>query len=81
MRVMDKNIRERPVPNQSEAKGSFSKERAHAAEERLKYLFTSSPGIIYSCKPSGDYGGYLKIGITGLSKPMTGEASIFTPHP
>lgn len=39
-----------------EAKHKQIEEAAHMVEERLKYLFTSSPGVIYSCKPSGDYG-------------------------
>jgi len=42
--------------NESEGKPNSAKETVHVAQERLKYLLTSSPGIIYSCKPSGDYG-------------------------
>ena len=39
-----------------EAKHKQIEEAAHMVEERLKYLFTSSPGVIYCCRPSGDYG-------------------------
>jgi hypothetical protein len=42
--------------NELEAKSDSAKESVHAAEEQLKYLFTSSPGVIHCCKPSGDYG-------------------------
>jgi len=42
--------------NELEAKRNSSKEKVHVAEERLKYLFASSPGVIYCCKPTGDYG-------------------------
>jgi len=42
--------------NESEGKPNSAKETVHVAQKRLKYLLTSSPGIIYSCKPSGDYG-------------------------
>ncbi|MBM4308794.1 MAG: PAS domain-containing protein, partial [Deltaproteobacteria bacterium] len=44
------------IINELEGKPNSAKETVHVAQERLKYLLTSSPGIIYSCKPSGDYG-------------------------
>jgi PAS domain S-box-containing protein len=42
--------------NELEVKDKSARETIHAAYERLKYLLTSSPGITYSCRPSGDYG-------------------------
>jgi len=44
------------LTNELEAKRNSAKETVHVAQERLKYLFTCSPGVIYSCTPSGDYG-------------------------
>jgi len=46
----------RQLTNELEAKRNLAKETVHVAQERLKYLFASSPGVIYCCKPSGDYG-------------------------
>jgi len=46
----------RQLTNELKAKRNSAKETIHAAQERLKYLFTSSPAVIYCCKPSGDYG-------------------------
>lgn len=37
------------------AKRNSAKGGGDVPEERLKYLFTSSPAVIYCCKPSGDY--------------------------
>jgi len=33
-----------------------AEEEAHLANERLQYLLSASPAIIYTAKPSGDYG-------------------------
>lgn len=44
------------LTNELEAKRNSAKETVYVAQERLKYLFTSSAGVIYCCKPSGDYG-------------------------
>jgi len=46
----------RQLTNELEAKRNSAKETVYVAQERLKYLFTSSAGVIYCCKPSGDYG-------------------------
>jgi len=39
-----------------ELKDKCTGDTVHAAYERLRYLLTSSPGITFSCKLSGDYG-------------------------
>src|SRR4030043_612638 len=49
-------MRKSQLRNELEAKDKCARETVHVAYERLKYLLTSSPGIIYSCRPSGDYG-------------------------
>jgi len=45
----------RQLTNELEAKRNSAKERVQVVEERLKYLFASSPGVIYCCRPSGDF--------------------------
>jgi PAS domain S-box-containing protein len=54
-KVKNKNMTNRHLTNELEAKRNSTKEEVDVAEERLKYLFTSSPVVIYCCRPSGDY--------------------------
>jgi len=49
-------MKKRQLMKELEANPNSAKETVHVAEERLEYLFASSPGIIYCCRPSGDYG-------------------------
>jgi PAS domain S-box-containing protein len=49
-------MRKRQVKNELETKLHSAKQRAHVSEEGLKYLFASSPSVIYCCRSSGDYG-------------------------
>lgn len=56
IKAQDKKMTKGQSTNELRAKRGSTKEGVDVLGERSKYLFTSSPVVIYCRKPSGDYG-------------------------